>query len=129
VRPTSSSGLHSIEFLIHLGRLAGDRLLVIGDGSPIHRRAWVREFVEETGDKIHREPPPPYAPHLDPVEWLWRHLNLVEMANRTCLDLEQLHEELHRVLGRVCEKRRLVPSFFEGAGMALRDFSFLCNAQ
>ena len=38
VRPTSLNGLHSIEFLLHLGRLAGDRLLVIWDGSPIHRR-------------------------------------------------------------------------------------------
>jgi hypothetical protein len=39
------NGLHSIEFLVHLGRLAGDRLLVIWDGSPIHRRVEVKEFV------------------------------------------------------------------------------------
>jgi transposase len=111
VRPTSLSGLHSIEFLIH-------RLLVIWDGSPIHRRAWVREFVEEAGDKIHLEPLPAYAPDLNPVEWPWRHLKSVQMANRTCLDLERLHEELHLALGRVREKRRLIPSFFEGAGLA-----------
>jgi transposase len=118
VRPTSLNGLHSIEFLIHLGRLAGDRLLVIWDGSPIHRRAEVGEFVEEAGAAIHVEPLPPYAPDLNPVEWLWRHLKLVEMANLTCLDLEQLHMELHLALGRLREKRRLVPSFFEGAGLA-----------
>jgi transposase len=118
VRPTSLNGLHSIEFLIHLGRLAGDRLLVIWDGSPIHRRVEVKEFVEDAGDAIHLEPLPPYAPDLNPVEWLWRHLKLVEMANLTCLDLEQLHGELHVALGRVREKRRLIPSFFEGAGLA-----------
>src|SRR4051812_36897250 len=33
VRPKSLNGLHSIEFLVHLGRLVGDRLLVIWDGS------------------------------------------------------------------------------------------------
>jgi transposase len=119
VRPTSLSGLHSIEFLMHLGRLAGDRLLVIWDGSPIHRRDWVREFVEEAAGKIHLERLPAYAPDLNPVEWLWRHLKLVEMANLTCLDLEQLHMELHLALGRVREKGRLVPSFFEGAGLAV----------
>jgi transposase len=118
VRPTSLNGLHSIEFLLHLGRLAGDRLLVIWDGSPIHRRAEVGEFVEEAGEAIHLERLPPYAPDLNPVEWLWRHLKLVEMANLTCLDLEQLHMELHLALGRLREKRRLVPSFFEGAGLA-----------
>jgi transposase len=119
VRPTSLNGLQSIDFLIHLGRLAGDRLLVIWDGSPIHRRTEVKDFVEEAGDAIHLEPLPPYAPDLNPVEWLWRHLKLVEMANRTCLNLEQLHRELHLALGRLREKRRLVPSFFEGAGLAV----------
>jgi transposase len=118
VRPTSLNGLHSIEFLIHLGRLAADRLLVIWDGSPIHRRVELQEFVEEAGDHIHLEPLPPYAPDLNPVEWMWRHLKLVEMANLTCLDLEQLHMELHLALGRLREKCRLIPSFFEGAGLA-----------
>src|SRR3954451_19478806 len=39
VRQRSLNGLHTIEFLVHLARVAGDRLLVIWDGSPIHRRA------------------------------------------------------------------------------------------
>ena len=47
-RQESLNGLHSIEFLMHLLRVAGERLLVIWDGSPIHRRAEVREFVAGT---------------------------------------------------------------------------------
>ena len=98
VRPKSLNGLHTIEFLIHLGRLAGDRLLVIWDGSPIHRRAEVSEFVAEAPGKIHVEPLPAYAPDLNPVEWLWRHLKEVELRNLSCLDLEQLHLEFHLAL-------------------------------
>ena len=41
-------GMHSVEFLLHLRRLAGSRLLVIWDGSPIHRRAEVKEYVSRT---------------------------------------------------------------------------------
>ena len=119
VRPKSLNGLHSIEFLVHLGRLVGDRLLVIWDGSPIHRRAEVQEFVAEAGDAIHLEPLPAYAPDLNPVEWLWRHLKEVELRNLTCLDLEQLHMELHLALGRVRQRLALVRSFFEGAGLGL----------
>ena len=52
-------GWHSIEFLVHRGRVVGDRLLVIWDGSPIHRRAEVQEFLAEAGGKIHLEPLPP----------------------------------------------------------------------
>jgi transposase len=119
VRPKSLNGLHSIAFLVHLGRVVGDRLLVIWDGSPIHRRAEVQEFMAEAGGKIHLEPLPPYAPDLNPVEWLWKHLKKVELRNLTCLDLEQLHMELHLALGRVRQRLALVRSFFKGAGLEL----------
>jgi transposase len=115
VRPKSLNGLHTIEFLVHPGRLVGDRLLVIWDGPPIHRRAEVQEFVAEARGKIHLEPLPAYAPDLNPVEWLWKHLKKVELRNLACLDLEQLHMELHLALGRVRQRRALVRSFFEGA--------------
>lgn len=119
VRPKSLNGLHGIEFLVHLGHLVGDRLLVIWDGSPIHRRAEVQEFVAEARGKIHLEPLPPYAPDLNPVEWLWKHLKKVELRNLACLNLEQLHMELHLALGRVRQRRALVRSFFEGAELEL----------
>jgi transposase len=119
VRPKSLNGLHAIEFLVHLGRLGADRLLVIWDGSPIHRRAEVKAFVAEAGDAIHLEPLPAYAPDLNPVEWLWRQLKEVEMRNLTCGDLEELHLELHLALGRVRQKSRLIGSLFEGAGLGL----------
>src|SRR3954469_11405174 len=119
VRPKSLNGLHSIDFLVHLGRLVGDRLLVIWDRSPIHRRAEVQEFVAEARGKIHLEPLPPYAPDLNPVEWLWKHLKKVELRNLACLNLKQLHRELHLALGRVRQRRALVRSFFEGAELEL----------
>jgi hypothetical protein len=56
--------LHSIEFLKHLLRVAGRRLLVIWDGSPIHRRAEVTEFVASTRGKVWLEALPGYAPDL-----------------------------------------------------------------
>ena len=119
VRPTSLNGMHTIEFLLHLGRLAGDRLLVIWDGSPIHRRAEVTEFIAETRGAVVVDRLPSYAPDLNPVEWLWRHLKEVELRNLSCRDLEQLHLEFHLALGRVRQKLRLVRSFFEGAELTV----------
>jgi len=119
VRPQSLNGLNTIEFLWHLGRSAGDRLLVIWDGSPIHRRAEVSTFVAGARGAIVVERLPSYAPDLNPVEWLWRHLKEVELRNLSCLDLEQLHLEFHLALGRVRQKPRLMRSFFEGADLAV----------
>lgn len=111
VRPESLNGLHAIESLVHLGRLGADRLLVIWDGSPIHRRAEVKALLAEAGDAIHLEALPPYAPDLDPVEWQWRHLKEVEMRNLACGDPEELHLELHLALGRAKEAppERILP--------------------
>jgi transposase len=119
VRPRSPNGLNTIEFLLHLGRLGADRLLVVWDGSPIHRRAEVSAFVAEARGAIVVERLPSYAPDLNPVEWLWRHLKEVELRNLTCMDLEQLHLEFHLALGRVRQKPRLMRSFFEGAELAV----------
>jgi transposase len=119
VREESLNGLHAIEFLLHLGHVAGDRLLMIWDGSPIHRRAEVGEFLAEVGRAIHLEILPPYAPDLNPVEWMWKHLKQVELRNLACLDFEMLHMELHLALGRLRRKSNLVHSFFEGAGLVL----------
>lgn len=119
-RQESLNGLHCIEFLVHLGRVAGDRLLVIWDGSPIHRRDEVTRFVSETRGKVWLEALPGYAPDLNPWdEGGWQHLKHVELRNRVCLDVEELHEQFHLAVGRLRQKRHLVRSFFAQAGLTL----------
>jgi transposase len=120
VRRESLTGLQSIEFLIHLGRVAGTRLLVIWDGSPIHRRVEVQDFVSETRGKVWLEALPAYAPDLNPWdEGGWHHLKHVEMRNPVCRDLEELHQEFHLAVGRVRQKPHLVQSFFAQAGLKI----------
>jgi transposase len=120
VRQESLNGLHSVEFLRHLLRVAGARLLVIWDGSPIHRRAAVKEFVAGTGGKVWVEALPGYAPDLNPWdEGGWQQLKHVELRNRVCLDLEELHQEFHLAIARLRQKAHLVRSFFAQAGLKL----------
>jgi transposase len=115
------NGLHSVEFLAHLQRVAGERLLVIWDGSPIHRRAEVREFVAGTRGKVWLEALPGYAPDLSPWdEGGWHHLKNVEMRNLACRDLEELHQEFYLAVARLRQKPRLVWSFFAQAGLRLK---------
>src|SRR5262245_25841083 len=54
-RQESLNGMHTVEFLLHLLRVAGERLLVVWDGSPIHRRQAVQEFVAGTKGKVRAE--------------------------------------------------------------------------
>ena len=120
IRPESLNGMHCIEFLLHLLRVAGDRLLVIWDGSPIHRRVAVREFVASTRGRVELEALPGYAPDLNPWdEGGWHHLKNVEMRNLVCRDLDELHQELDLAVGRLRQKPHLVRSFFAQAGLAI----------
>ena len=121
-RQQSLNGLHTIEFLLHLGRVAGKRLLVIWDGSPIHRRAEVNEFASETRGNVWLEALPGYAPDLNPWdEGGWHHLKDVEMRNLVCRDLEELHQEFHLAVGRLRQRPHLVQSFFAQAGLKIQQ--------
>jgi transposase len=119
VRQESLNGLHTVEFLGHLVRHVGRRLLVIWDGSMIHRRAAVKEFLGSAeGRGIWVERLPPYAPDLNPLDQgCWHHLKYVEMRNLACPDLEELHLELHAAIARLRQKPHLIRSFFKLAGL------------
>jgi hypothetical protein len=121
VRPESLSSTHSVAFHEHLLRQTGTRLLVIWDGSPIHRWKAVQEWLAKGGGKrVHREPLPGYAPDLNPWDaGGWHHLKHVELRNVSCMDLEELHLELHLAIGRLRQKSRLIQRFFAAAGLAL----------
>jgi transposase len=121
VKQHSLNGLHVIEFLEHLRAVTGERrLLVIWDGSPIHRRAEVKEFVEESKGRIWVEQMPGYAPDLNPWdEGGWNHLKNVQMRNLVTHDLEELHEQFHLALDRLRHNPHLARSFFAQAGLTL----------
>jgi transposase len=120
IREQPLTGRHSVEFLKHLLRCLGDRLLVIWDGSPIHRSHEVKHFLAQ-GDApcVHLEPLPAYAPDLNPDEGVWNHLKYVEMRNVCCADLSHLHRELHLAIMRLRSKPHLIRSFFTEAGLEI----------
>jgi transposase len=120
VRQEALTGLDTVEFLAHLLRVAGGRLLVIWDGSPIHRRAAVTEFVAGSRGRVRVEALPGYAPDLNPWdEGGWHRLKNVELRNLACRDLEELHEQFHLAVARLRRKPKLVRSFFAQAGLKL----------
>jgi len=120
VRQEPLTGLQTVEFLAHLQRVAGDRLLVIWDGSPIHRRAEVTDYVAGSRGRVRVEALPGYAPDLNPWdEGAWHRLKNVELRNLACRDPEELHEEFHLAVARLRRRPGLIRSFFAQAGLKL----------
>jgi transposase len=120
VRDQAMTGRESVLFLKHLVRQKGGRLLVVWDGSPIHRGQEVKTFLAEGGAKeIHLERFPAYAPDLNPTEGVWDHLKFVELRNLCCSDLTHLRYELKHAIVRLRRRPELIQSFFAGAGLSL----------
>ena len=122
IREEAFTGLHCITFLRRLLRKVSRKLLVIWDGSPIHRRRAVTNYIQEVGEaRLVVQFLPGYAPELNPVEWLWSQLKDVQLCNKPCMDLEELHEKLHVAVARIRQHPELIFSFFAGAKLTLGE--------
>lgn len=117
-RDEALTGLESVHFLKHLHWQTESRLLVVWDGSPIHRNQSIKEYLASGATKhIHLERLPAYAPDLNPDEGVWNHLKYVELKNVCCSDLNQLHLELNLAIRRLRRRPELIQSFFALAGL------------
>jgi len=99
-----------VRFLRHLMRQVPGKLLIIWDGSPIHRGQVVREFLASGASmRLKLEQMPGYAPDLNPEEGIWKHLkSYVELKNLCCQSLSELKVELRRAKERLRHKRDVI---------------------
>jgi transposase len=100
-----------IRFLQHLLRHIPGKLLIIWDGSPIHRSRKIKEFLANgAAARILLERLPGYAPELNPDEGIWRYLKRVELKNVACPDLSHLRRELRKAVKRLRHKTEIIKS-------------------
>ena len=108
----------TIIFLTHLLRYLGSPLLVVWDRLPAHRSRLVGEFLDSLGGLIAIEYLPPYAPELNPVEYLWGHWKQHELPNLCPKDFWQLSEGARRTLRRLRRRPRLITAFWKQSSLA-----------
>ncbi|HVI79870.1 MAG TPA: IS630 family transposase [Candidatus Acidoferrum sp.] len=104
------NGKDVVHFLKHaLGQIPG-KLLIVWDGSSIHRSKAVKEFLEGGGasERIRLEQLPGYAPELNPDEGIWKHLKYTELKNLCCRSLAELRVELRKAKERLRHKKHII---------------------
>lgn len=102
-------GEDAVRFLKHLMRQIPGKLLVIWDGSPIHRGGAVKDFLASGASRrLQLEQLPGYAPDLNPDEGIWKHLKYVELKNLCCQSLLELKVELRKAKERLRHKREVI---------------------
>jgi transposase len=104
----------------HLMRQIPGKLLVIWDGSPIHRGGAVKDFLSSgASGRLQLEQLPGYAPDLNPDEGIWKHLKCVELKNLCCESLAELKIELRKAKERLRHKRDVILGCIRQAGFEL----------
>jgi transposase len=102
-------GEDAVRFLRHLMRQIPGKLLVIWDGSPIHRGGAVKYFLSSgASSRVRLEQLPGYAPDLNPDEGIWTHLKYVELKNLCCQSLSELRVELRKAKERLRHKKNVI---------------------
>lgn len=108
-----------ISFLRQLDRQLKAPAILIWDRLPAHRAVKVRSFLAGR-PHLHTELLPPYAPELNPIEYLWGYLNFNPLANLACMDLEVLGDCARQAARSVQTDQDLLRSLIRHCSLSLR---------
>jgi hypothetical protein len=106
--------VHSVRQRLH------GPLTVIWDECRIHW-AWPVKTLLHENPSIKVEPLPPYAPELNPVDYVWSYVKYARLANYCPFDLAELRRTVSAELTLVAKQPALLRSLFSGTGLILDE--------
>ena len=109
-----------IDFLLQLHRHLPGKLLLFWDGAPIHRSKLVHVFLQDNAAWLQVARLPPYAPELNPVEYLWAYWKKNELANFCPKNIWELTHFASQALKKIRARKQrpsLITTFFAQADL------------
>jgi putative transposase len=104
------------DFLRYLLRMLPGKLIVVWDGGPMHRGDPIRGLLRRT-KRIALERLPPYAPELNPVEYLWNHLKYGALPNFVPEDVFHLDAVVTKHIRRAKKCPTRLQGFCDASGL------------
>jgi transposase len=108
-----------IDFLRQLLAQLDAPLVLVWDQLNAHRAFRMQEFLAEQ-PQIVTEFFPPYAPELNPIEYVWGYLKLNPLANLAFFDVEELTTTARSKTRSLQRKPDLLRSFLRHSPLSLR---------
>jgi transposase len=108
----------TIIFLAHLLEHLRRPLLVVWDRLPAHRSKLAGEFLDSLQGQIAVEYLPPYAPELNPMEYLWGYWKHHQLPNVCANELWDLTDRARQTLKRLRRRPRLTTAFWKQSTLA-----------
>jgi transposase len=108
-----------VEFLRALKRQLGTSIVIIWDRLAAHRSRAVKVFLK-AHPRIRVEFLPPYAPELNPAEYVWSYLKHNPLANAPYYETISLAASARCHTRRLQHKEELLRSFLRHSPLSLR---------
>jgi len=94
------------------------KVFLVVDGHPGHRARCVAEYVRSTRGRLELHFLPPYAPDLNPDEFVWSYAKAQGAGKRPLKKNESLRSRVEADLAGVKRNKPLVRSFFKAKSVA-----------
>jgi transposase len=106
-----------IEFLKNFMTGQRGKVFLVLDSHPAHIANSVKEYVKSTRGKLELHFLPPYAPDLNPDEFVWNYLKGTGVAKKPLRKDESLKVRVEADLAKLMANRTLLRSFFLAASV------------
>jgi len=107
-----------VEFLKDFRKGGRGRVFLVVDGHPSHHAKIVKDYVEETRGMLELHFIPPYAPDLNPDEFVWQHAKTNGVSKKPLKRNESLKERVKADLAGIKGNPKLVKSFFHAPSVS-----------
>ena len=89
-----------------------EKVFLVLDGHPAHKAKLVSEYVRSLSGRLELHPLPPYAPDLNPDEFVWAHMKTNGVSKMPLKQNESLRRRIEKDLIAIHNDPELVKSFF-----------------
>jgi transposase len=107
-----------LEFLKNFMKSQRRNALLVVDGHPAHKANLIKEYIATLAGRLELHFLPPYAPDLNPDEFVWNYMKGVGVSKKPLKKNESLRERIEQDLNTIHQNKALVASFFEADSVA-----------
>jgi len=101
-----------VAFLVNFMRGRTGKVFLVVDGHPAHKANLVKAYVQNLRGRLELYFLPPYAPDLNPDEFVWSHMKSNGVSKKPLKQNESLQKRIEQDLNALKENRGLIRSFF-----------------
>jgi transposase len=101
-----------VAFLKNFMKGRPGKVFLVVDGHPAHKANRVKQYVQSLKGRLELHFLPPYAPDLNPDEFVWSHMKTNGVSKKPLKKNESLRERVEQDITDLQKNRKLVRSFF-----------------